>query len=132
MMCMPATVVTDDIVKAVIKKWGTDGQIDVAIEEFAELIVELAKLRGHAVIGLLADNIKRAMKLSRSSTLDSTIPIPLKPDTELKVVDELADAHIMICQVINMFGLSAKVDGRQVEKIERLNERLRNIDKPSS
>jgi len=124
MMHMPKDIINDNIVKAIIKKWGTDGQIDVAIEEFAELIVELARLRKHSVVGLLAENIKRAMKASRVSTMDSTISIPLDKDIEDHLAEETADAHIMIEQLVHMFDMWPGFYKKQREKFDRLCKRL--------
>ena len=77
-------------------KWGANAQIQVAIEEFAELIVELAK-------------IDRRVNGSNSET----------------VLNELADASIMIDQMRIVFeDVGADFLSKRYRKIQRLKERL--------
>lgn len=88
----------NEIYDAARKRWGQDGQVTVAIEELGELIVELAK----------AINDKR------------------KGDT-LPLIDELADARIMIEQVERIFNCPKLVQARMNYKISRLEKLVFNL-----
>jgi len=83
-----------EIYTKAINQFGRDAQILMAIEEFAELTVELSKyLNGRK---------------------------PLGHD----LVSELADAEIMLEQVIFALGCKAKVKFEADAKLERLSKRL--------
>lgn len=84
--------------------YGTDPQVIAACEEFAELIVELTKL----------NNKKRDL---------------FKNNDRKKIVDELADASIMLEQTIYNLsllspGIIIEIKERKEEKLNRLNRRL--------
>ena len=81
------------------KKWGIFNQLVKAVEELAELSVELAKLF----------NKQRDMKNQYD---------------KFKVIDELADARIMIEQTELNFGLRILVKDRIVEKVTKLEQLL--------
>lgn len=76
-------------------KWGVESQMIVACEEFAELIVEVAK---HL-------NGKRGIDTSG-------------------LIDELADARIMIEQIETHYGASVTVRDRMQYKLKKLNALL--------
>jgi hypothetical protein len=81
------------------REFSKRSQMIVAIEELAELQVELAKvLNGKRDMG----NTEHAAKL----------------------IDELADATIMIGQTIHNLSLAKSVDLRIFEKLSRLNNLL--------
>jgi len=73
------------------EKWGTNSQIIVAIEEMNELCVQLAKVLNNKHNG-----------------------------EYYKLIDELADARIMIEQVELIFGIYPNVEQRMDEKLNRL------------
>ena len=81
-------------------KWGIRGQTIAALEEFAELSVELAKVL----------NAKR--KLTDAYDL-------------AKLVDEVTDAGIMLEQIIFNYKLEADVVGRRESKMSRLERRIK-------
>lgn len=81
------------------KKWGVLNQLIKAVEELAELSVELTKLF----------NGQRDIK---------------KQYDKFKVIDELADARIMIEQTELNFDLRILVKDRMVEKMTKLEQRL--------
>ncbi len=81
------------IYRKALEKWGLNGQIAVAIEEFAELTVELAKYL----------NGKRETAEYRRL-----------------LIDELADARIMHDQMMFNFDCEQEVKNRIVEKLARL------------
>lgn len=90
-----------EIYAKALNEYGKDAQILLAIEEFAELTVELSKyLNGRKPIGH-------------------------------DLVTELADAQIMLEQLIYMFGCKAKVKFEADAKLERLAKRL-ETEKQSS
>ena len=82
-----------------INKWGVDSQIDIAIEELAELIVALKKLKR-------AHNKTEGVK------------------ARFNVCDEIADVKIVTAQLEMIFDeeLIAK---REEFKINRLKQRLK-------
>lgn len=84
-----------DVYKMALKKWGESSQVVAAIEEFSELSVELAKQY----------NCKR-------------------PRNCPELIDELADASIMLQQMILNFGCDSKVEDRIDFKLDRLKSLL--------
>lgn len=90
-----------DIYQRSLDKWGEDLQIDMMIEECAELIQALSKY-------------KRAM--NQGHCITETIYGP--------IYNELADVQIMLRQMYNVFG-RAMVDHMIKQKLERLEERLK-------
>lgn len=84
--------------------WGMHSQMIAAIEEFSELNVELAKLATG----------KRNEQ---------------KEDDRKKLIDELADASIMLEQMVYNFELKKEVEARRFEKIKRLDGILNSTAK---
>lgn len=84
----------NEIYDACLKKWGKEPQMVAAIEELAELIVELAK----------AFNGKR--------------------EGTKELVDELADAEISIEQQLKNFNLFREVKERKKFKLAKLKQRV--------
>lgn len=80
-------------------KWGMFSQLAAAVEELSELSVELCKLM----------NGKR-----NEQDLD---------DRKL-IIDELADAKIMVEQTIYNLDLEKEVDVRMAIKLKKLDRRL--------
>lgn len=78
------------------EKWGSTSQLVVALEELAELSVEIAK------------------------------KINDKRDSNEPLIDELADARIMIEQVENIFGVETEVQYRIEQKLARLEGIINN------
>jgi hypothetical protein len=89
------------IYEKAIEKWGSPLQINMMIEEMAELTVALSKYLRY---------------LDQGYCLDEGIYLP--------IIDELADVQLMINQMKLIFGEDA-VSKRMVYKINRLRERLK-------
>ena len=126
MMRMPTDMVTDDIVETIVKEWGIDSQLDLAIEECTELIVELARLRGHTYITVRADVIKHTMKQIRiADHVDGTKVEREQPmGVRDRLGEEIADVHLMLEQLLRVFSLMPEFDEHRKKKLERLNKRL--------
>jgi len=75
--------------------WGLDLQILLLAEEASELV--------HAAIGY----------------------IRIKPESRERLTEEIADVKIMIEQVSLLLGLDAQVENIVNEKIERLQQRIK-------
>lgn len=88
----------ESLYKSALKKWGTNNQLDMVIEECSELT-------------------KATCKLKRGN----------KPESILmeEFVDELADVEIMIEQMKSCFSLHLAVSSKKQEKLLRLEERLK-------
>lgn len=82
------------------EKWGKEAQIDIAMEECAELILAISKLK--------RTNFTDADKISH-------------------VLEEMADVRIMLDQLILLLGDNSKeVENLyRKNKIERLKQRIR-------
>ena len=89
----------EEIYTSAYKKWGPEAQLDMIVEECAELIKAVTKY-------------KRADK----ATLDKAIE---------NLVDELADVEIMIEQTKHLYQISQVVKARKHFKINRLKNRLK-------
>ncbi len=85
-----------EVYRKALVRWGKEGQMIAAIEEFSELTTILSKM----LIGKM----------------------PLQSNQFL--VDEIADIIIMTEQLITMFDCSSEVNKRINFKIKRLQERL--------
>lgn len=83
---------------AIVEKYGTDKQEDMAIEECSELI-------------------KAILKFRRSNTKNE--------DLREAVIDEIADVSIMVAQLQIIFNCVAEVEDRIDFKINRQMERIR-------
>lgn len=86
------------ILKRAIETFGKDAQIEMAVEEMAELIFAIQKL-------------KRAGSWSDANTF-------------AQLTEEMADVKIMLQQLEMIFGNQHMVDQFVDMKIERLNERI--------
>ena len=89
-----------NILKNAIETWGDDVQIDMMIEECAELIVALQKSKRH---------------------YDTTSQ---KQDILSNIIDEVADVTIMMKQAEIIFGKKI-IEERINFKMERLSNRLK-------
>ena len=126
MIHMPADIVTDDVAETIVKKWGIDSQLDLAIEECAELIVELAKLRGHPGIMMRAESIKHLTKRIRVMDHVDGTKVDRQQPTSVRdhLGEEIADTHLMLEQLLRVFSLMAEFDMYHEKKMERLKKRL--------
>lgn len=86
-----------DICEMALKKWGPNAQAMMLMGEMGELSAEL----------------NRHFNQGRNV-----------PD---KIIDELADVSILVCQVSIMFGMD-KVNARIIEKGERLKGKVRGVN----
>jgi len=87
-----------EVYDAALAKWG-DIQIIVAIEEMSEVIKSLTKYM--------------------------RMPVHLRPCTQLdSIIEEVADATIMLEQLRLIFGINDEVCEVMDQKIERLKERV--------
>jgi NTP pyrophosphatase (non-canonical NTP hydrolase) len=89
--------------KKAIKQWGEAAQINMIIEESAELSEACSRL------------IKKIMKLGRCKN-DKSLNMAM-----MQVESEIADVHIMIEQAYHIF------DSDTIRKIK--NEKLRRLEK---
>jgi hypothetical protein len=125
---MPVDLINDAITSDIIEKWGIVAQVDVAIEECAEFIIELAKMRGHDDIRSLADGIKKMTKKIRldDHVAGNRVDQHLPDETKHCLAEEMVDVHIMIEQLIRVFLMTCEFDKIHEEKRERLCKRLQN------
>lgn len=100
------------ILQSAINHYGDENQLDMAIEEMAELTKAICKY-------------KRAVKERERDICHSTAKdvIFAKGD----IVEETADVLIMIEQLIMIFGCPASVSAKMSEKIRRLKGRVDNV-----
>ncbi|MDD3906499.1 MAG: antitoxin [Candidatus Omnitrophica bacterium] len=91
-----------DTCKAAIEKWGANKQLNMVIEECAELIKAISKYQRYEHNGVW----------------------------RLKAMEELADVSIMVEQGIMMLGTPAEFDRIRQEKIERLKTLIADRDDP--
>ena len=87
-----------ELYKKALKKWGLKSQVAAAIEEFSELNVELAKYLNN----------------KRGGTF------------EIELLDELADASIMIEQMAIAFNLQDELIERKGKKLKVLERYIKN------
>lgn len=83
-----------EVYETAIKKWGEDSQIDMIVEECAELIKAIQKMRRNK-----------------------------SPEAHQAVLEELADVRIMVEQAYYIFGREV-CEYQYKQKIKRLIERL--------
>jgi hypothetical protein len=123
---MPTDLINDYIADAIMKKWGVTAQVDVAIEECAELIVELATLRGHNDIREIANSIKTMTKQIRANDHVAGERVERRQATDVRrrISEEIADVHIMMEQLIRVFVLWPEFNKFHDEKYNRLCKRL--------
>lgn len=90
-----------EIYKGAVEKWGMDAQVNMAIEEMAELISALQHYRRQETWG-------------HKATIDD-------------IADEVADVEIMMEQLRFMFGIdSLKLFQIKEKKLNRVKELLNN------
>lgn len=92
-----------DVLQWAIEKYGDEKQIDVAIEEMAELIKALLKHR-------------------RASYNPEAKDCAILQDN---IAEEMADVYIMLAQLIMIFRNSNQVQRYIQAKIDRLEKRLK-------
>lgn len=88
---------------AAIEKWGVDNQFHVAIEEMSEVIKAITKI----------------LRINTASCSESDISGLLE-----SLVEEIADATIMLEQLKEIFCINSDVYVAMWHKIGRLKERL--------
>jgi hypothetical protein len=91
---------SDEVLRRAILKWGSPVQLDMAIEETAELQ-------------------KAICKLKRSTSAN-------EPKCILDILDEVAHVEIMCQQLRIMFDTEDQVNAIKRLKIQRLENRLNN------
>ncbi len=91
---VPTIVWKYNLLKQAIEKWGSGPQLDMAVEEAAELIVAIQHLKRGRV------------------TWDV-------------VAEEIADCKIVLAQIELIANLGSVVDAKEMEKLKRLEERLK-------
>lgn len=121
-MRMPTDVVTNDVMETIVERWGIDSQLDLAIEECAELIVEFAKLRGHPSIAMRADSIKSIMKRIRAANHIHGTKVERQQPVDVRdhLGEEIADTHLILEQLLRVFALLPEFDEYHEKKLERL------------
>lgn len=97
------------VLSQAIERWGHESQTGMAIEESAELSIE--------VLLSLSKFILSARKVSRVGGR------AVKPEAEEKLIDEIADVIVMMEQMALIYGYE-QVDQRVKFKIDRLKGRL--------
>lgn len=90
---------------AAIEKWGVDNQLHVAIEEMSEVIKAITKI----------------LRINTASCSESDISGSLE-----SLVEEIADATIMLEQLQEIFCINSDVYVAMWHKIGRLKERVNN------
>jgi len=96
-------IISEEILKETVDKYGVIPQMDMAIEEMAELTFALQKLK-------------------RSWNLDSEAWTKIRANN---VREEIADVSLMIQQLRLMFGAEG-VDEWAETKLDRLKSRLKS------
>lgn len=99
---LPTFEGTWQILAEAIARWGEDTQLDMVIEECAELIKAIQKYR--------RDAFKTGITLAHSEEVE-----PL--------IDEIADVYVMLMQMMLMVGAN-NVGKRVTFKLARLRESL--------
>lgn len=100
-----------EILKQAIKKYGASAQIDMAVEESAELIQAINKLRrrgGISFEGVIQPSVATDVKYS---------------ELFFNLCSEVADVKIMIAQMELMLNKEA-IDLAVERKIQRLEQRM--------
>lgn len=87
----------------IVEKYGTDPQIDMAIEEMSELTKALLKYR---------------RKKNSTATFDEN-------ELRAEIIDEIADVSIMVAQLQIIFGCMAETEERITYKIDRQMNRIK-------
>lgn len=89
----------EEILKMIIEKYGKNKQVGQAVEEMAELTIELNK------------NINR------------------NKDNETEIILEIADVQIMLAQLVMIYDIDPeKIQGAVEYKLLRQKERIENGD----
>ena len=96
---------TSKIYRAAIEVFGGDLQVDVAIEEMAELTKELCKAQ-------------RVTFAGRVGLGDGLI------DNHDEIAEEIADVQIALEEMMLLFGVEAEAQGARKRKLERLEMRI--------
>jgi hypothetical protein len=99
-----------------IDKWGVYPQLDVAVEEMAELIQAISK-------------IKRLKKEPSALYKKDPLGDPTKTyEVMCKAVGELVDAEIMLEQtkmiLVDLMGYDAEYDQARKDKLFKINSRV--------
>lgn len=92
-----------DVFQAAIDTWGENSQVSMAIEEMAELIVELNKY-------FFRNNKKRREKL----------------------IEEMADVELMLAQIRKIINADSEIDYWRIFKTQRLIKRINKYEKKNS
>lgn len=90
--------------KTIVDTYGADPQMDMMIEESSELTKALLKYR-------------------RKSKSDSATGTEMAELSEA-IIDEIADAKIMLAQMEILFGCAGEVESRVEYKINRTMEKI--------
>jgi len=97
-----------EIMNAAIGRWGAQAQISKALEELGELISAVARQESAWQAALKDQDAAEAMK----------------PDLLRNIYEEIADAEIMLRQLILIYGCETEVEVWREIKLRRLAERL--------
>ena len=86
------------IINKTIEKTGVDNQLNVCMEECAELIQAISKVRRYGCIADMRENL----------------------------IEEIADVRIIISELMWMYGITPdEITGWQNQKINRMQRRLK-------
>ena len=98
--------------KKAFEKWGAEAQIDMMIEEMAELTFTLLKYR------------REVNRIAKSGVVDEQ-NVGTEPILINNVQEEIADVKIMAAQMAIIFGKD-EVNRWTVKKMARLETRLKD------
>lgn len=101
---------TEELYQKAFARHGKREQLIQAIEEFSELIQIICKITKD--VPLFQDMLDQRKEL---------VPVS---SNNYHLIDEVADAQIMIDQISQMFGLAEAIKNRMQYKHERLQRRL--------
>lgn len=103
---------------AALKKWGSEYQFNVIMEEHAELIKACSKMRRAGLVpkNLLGnESAGIRLKITDSPYMDA-------------LIDEIADVYVVLGELELMYACDRQVNLKFKEKIDRLAQRIATKD----
>ena len=100
----------DLVIERALEKWGGEMQLDVLVEEMAELIQALVKR-------------KRFIQKFENEQTDELDSLDFAENSE-NIIEEIVDIEIMLYQAKKYLEIESKIDGWKKRKLKRLAEKL--------
>lgn len=111
------------IMQEAIDHYGEENQLDMAIEEMAELTKAICKCKRleNAYPNITSDLLACSGVLARNADFEKAVEV-LKGN----VAEEIADVYVMLEQLTMIFDCEERVSAIASEKIRRLKGRMDN------